>query len=82
MRHYLENSIPGVKVFLSCPIVRTDNKQANVTLRKLDQDMKSLENIIPNDNVDTYCLGKKGLHLNGKGCGRLAMNYISQMQCL
>ena len=31
--------------------------------------MKSLENVIVNDNIDGSCLGKGGLHLNPKGSG-------------
>ena len=39
-----------------------------------------LENVIQSNNVDASCIGRAGLHPNGKGSGRLAMNYISVMQ--
>ena len=67
---------------MSCPVIRLDNNKANKTLRELDEILKSLPNIITNDNVDTSCLGKRGLHLNPKGSGRLAMNYITFMKYL
>ena len=31
--------------------------------------MKTLENVIVNDNIDASCLGKAGLHLNRGGVG-------------
>ena len=75
--------LPTVKIFISCPTVRRDNSKANSVLRELDNKLKSLtKDIVINDNVDDSCLGKKGLHLNPKGSGRLAINYISLMRRL
>ena len=75
--------LPTVRVYLSCPTLRLDNRVVNDVLRDLDLKLKSLTcDIISNDNVDRTCLGKKGLHLNPKGSGRLAMNYIALMRRL
>ena len=82
LKIFIEKTLPNVNVYLSCPTIRSDNVRANSILRQLDERLKCLSNVIKNDNVDTMCLGKKGLHLNAKGSGRLAMNYISLMQCL
>ena len=82
LKTYIESILPAVSVFLSCPVLRLDDAQANLTLRHLGYEMKTLRNIIVNDNLDGSCLGKKGLHLNAKGSGRLAMNFISLMQRL
>ena len=79
---FIENILPTVKIFISCPVIRMDNAKANSTLRKLNQLLLSCSNSIINDNVDMSCLGKKGLHLNPKGSGRLAINYIALMRCL
>ena len=79
---YIQKILPSVKIFLSSPTVRTDNIQANMVLRQLYNKLKDLPNIILNENVDISCLGKKGLHLNPKGSGRLAINYISLMKRL
>ena len=63
--------------------MRLDNSKANLVLRKLSVWLKlSTNNVIVNDNIDGTCIGKKGLHLNAKGSGRLAMNFIALMQRL
>ena len=75
--------LPTVRIYLSCPTVRFDNFGANAVLRKVEEKLKSLFNdVILNDNVDRSCVGKKGLHLNPKGSGRLAINFISLMRRL
>ena len=75
--------LPGVKVYLSCPTLRFDNGLANSVLREVTEKLKlSFEDIIVNDNINRDCLGQKGLHLNEKGSGRLAMNFISLMRRL
>ena len=79
---FIVNVLPTVKIFVSCPVIRMDNDKANSTLRKLNQLLISCPNTIVNDNVDISCLGRKGLHLNPKGSGRLAINYIALMRCL
>ena len=82
LENYIKEVLPNVKIFLSCPVVRFDHAQANFTLRRLDQKLKSRGDVIINDNVDKSCVGKKGLHLNAKGSGRLATNFISLMRRL
>ena len=82
LKRYIEDTLPSVNIYLSCPVVRMDDSRANFVLRELDQKLKTLPNIINNDNLDITCLGKRGLHLNPKGSGRLAVNYISLMRRL
>ena len=82
LKQYIKKRLPNVNLFLSCPVVRFDNTKANSTLRQVDQKLKSMRNIIMNDNVDKSCVGKRGLHLNARGSGRLATNYISLMRRL
>ena len=80
---FINSILPETKVFTSCPVIRLDNKKANSTLRDLDTYLKnSCTDIIVNDNIDSSCLGKRGLHLNLRGSGRLAINYISLMRRL
>ena len=43
--------------------------------------MSSNLHVIDNDNISEYHIGKKGLHLNAKGTGRLVMNIISCIRC-
>ena len=83
LKCYIEEVLPGVNVIISCPSIRCDNMKANHTLRSLEEKLKaSTFKIVSNANIDGTCLGKKGLHLNNKGAGRLAINYISLMRCL
>ena len=79
---FIKEILPDVKIYHSCPILRTDNVRANAVLNKLNQILKDKPNSIHNENIDESCLGRKGLHLNPKGSGRLAINYISLMRRL
>ena len=82
LQKYIENNLPGGKVLLSSPIMRIDNKLANGTIKEINIALESLPNIILNNKIDAFCLGRKGLHLNRKGSGKLATNFISEMQCV
>ena len=72
---YAKYLVPGICVYFSGPIVRTDNNAANVKLTELN---KMLENggytVISNDSITNVHLGKKGLHLNNLGVKMFAMN--------
>ncbi len=82
LRTFIENNLPGGTVVISCPIMRTDNKLANSTIRAIAVAMDSMPNTILNNKINAFCLGQKGLHLNKKGSGKLALNFISKMQCV
>ena len=83
LKEFIESVLPSVKIFWSCPILRFDNMKANIVLRELSQWLKFFtKNVIDNNNLDGTCIGKKGLHLNAKGSGRLATNIISLMKRL
>ena len=78
LKNSIEETLPTTTVILSLPIMRMDNFQANNTLVKIRERIKSLNiKIINNDNISRDHLSKGGLHLNAKGLGRLAMNFIS-----
>ena len=83
LKMHIKLILPNVKIYLSCPVLRIDDAKANLTLRNFTNKLKSLNiDVIINDNVDVTCLGKAGLHLNPKGSGRLAMNFLSLMRRL
>ena len=82
LKIHIESVLPTCKVFLSCPIIRFDDAKAGLTLRLLGKKMKTREDVIINDNIDEHCLGKRGLHLNPRGSGRLAINFLSLMKRL
>ena len=80
LKTYILSQLPKAQVIISCPVLRTDNAKAQLTLKRLRDNVMKGENIIIHDNIDNSCLGKAGLHLNAKGTGRLAMNFISLMR--
>ena len=85
LKQYIENTLGECNVIFSLPITRTDNKKAQLTIKHLiertkDKDMKV--KCLFNSNIVENCLGKKGLHLNPRGVGRLAINLRSLIQKL
>ena len=77
LKTFIENSVKGINVILSKPILRIDIPKARITL---DQLCRKLENLniktLDNSNIADIHLGRKGLHLNGRGNGRLALNWL------
>ena len=83
LKHHIEQKVPGICVILSCPISRTDNGKARLTILRLVKKIKfSNVNYLCNVNVGENCLGVKGLHLNPRGVGRFATNLISLIRGL
>ena len=81
LKSFISSNLPTSKVIISSPVLRTDNGKAMLTLKNLNKLMKELKiNIIDNDNIKEQHLGRKGLHLNGKGTSRLAMNFIEMLK--
>ena len=81
LKKYVHNVLPDANVYLSTPTIRVDDQKANHALRDLTRTMiASCYDIIDNSNVVSEGVGKKGLHLNDKGSGRLALNYINLMK--
>ena len=80
LKDHIESILPYVKVYLSSPIPRYDNVKAGFVIHQIRTKLKDMENVIQNKNVDVSCIGRAGLHPNGNGSGRLAMNYISVMR--
>lgn len=83
LRSYIEDCLPETKVIISCPVLRTDNQKANRTLQEVDSKLKGSNfDLVVNDNITDTHLGKKGLHLNDKGSGSLAVNFINHIKRL
>ena len=77
LKHNIKSALPQSKVIISCPINRNDNGKASLTIRRLNHHLGDLEiNCVTNDNIESDCLIEDGLHLNTKGHGKLAMNFI------
>jgi len=80
---YIKNILPSVNITVSAPIIGSDNGKANLTIINLASLIqKSGMDTMDNSNIHCEHLGKKGLHLNGKGTGRLAMNTINLIRKL
>ena len=83
LKKHIQTKLPSSQIFVSCPVIRTDNAKANLTLHRLRNCIMDLgHDIIIHDNKDNSCLGKAGLHLNARGIGRLVMNFMSLMRRL
>ena len=83
LKDYVEKALPESVVIISHPIIRTDDIKADNILTNLREHLEVLNiNCIFNNNITKELLSKGGLHLNAKGCGRLAMNFISYIQHL
>ena len=56
-------------------------KRANLTIRNVNKYSSALQSeCIENDNISSQNLGQKGMHLNPKGKGRLALNFLKQIR--
>ena len=68
---------------ISCPINRYDNGKASLTIKRLNDHFKDLElDYISNDNIEDDCILEGGLHLNPKGNGKLAINFIRKFKSM
>ena len=82
LKQHIETILPATKVYLSCPILRFDNAKTGFNQYQLGSKVRLLDDVILNDNIDSSCLGRAGLHLNRKGSGRLAINFLSLIKRL
>ena len=83
IKSFIESELPTCKIIISTPTYRNDNAKCGLTIKHLCDHILNLNlDIVDNTNICGVHLGKRGLHMNGKGTGRLAMNIISCMQGL
>ena len=83
LKKMIEDQLPTCTVIFSTPVMRQDNTKANNVQSRLSTLLHhSNVAVVNNDNMDSQHLGKKGLHLNQRGQGRLALNFKSYLRCL
>ena len=85
LEKFIENTLDECKVFFSLPITRIDDKKAQATIKQVIDIAKETDikvKCLLNSNIIENCLGKKGLHMNPRGVGRLAINLRSMIQKL
>lgn len=80
---YIKQFLPAVNITISSPTIRADNGKANLTVINLTSLIRNSSlDMLDNSNIHCEHLGKKGLHLNGQGTGRLAINTINLIRKL
>ena len=81
LKSNISKQLPSCSIILSKPIVRHDDRKANLTIRNVNKHLSSLQSeCIENDNISSQHLGRKELYLNPKGEGRLALNFLKQIR--
>ena len=76
----IERETPSTKVTVSSLILRKDDDQLNRKVIKVNNSIRTFCNskgwdFISNDNIDSDCINRGGLHLNGRGVYKLACNF-------
>ena len=73
--------MPDCKVFILTPTLRSDNGKATLTVNQLTNHLLQLNiDIVDNRNIVSKHLGREGLHLNGSGSCRLAINFLERIK--
>ena len=69
-------------IFLQ-PTLRVDNGKEALTLHLLNEHFSEINlDVVNNSNIKVKHIGQKGVHLNPKGKGRLALNFIHKIRGL
>ena len=75
--------ISSCNVFMSTLINLYDDAKAQLTVTKVNELLMKMDiPLIENQNITCNQLGKKGLHLNQHGIGKLAINFIKTLRNL
>ena len=82
IKDFIKKRHPSCKVYISAPILRLDNKNANSILKRYVDKLKVVEekSVILHDNILSSHLNKDRLHLNSYGTIKLAQNFISRIR--
>ena len=75
LKAYIQKELMKCKITISTPIKLHDHGKASLTILHLSQKFKDLSiSFVYNSSIGAFSLSNGGLHLNGKGLGRLAIN--------
>ena len=81
MNRNISKQLSNCRIVLSKPTIRHDHGKANLTIRNVNKHLENLElECTDNNNINAEHLGKKGLDLNPKIKGRLALNFLKQLR--
>ena len=81
LKRFIEKTLLESKVVIPNLITRTDNGKASSTVIKTNEHLHGLlVETIGNGNISSDKLNKGGLHLNPRGLGKLAINFIRKIK--
>ena len=81
LKYNISKQLPNCRVIVSKPTIRIDHGKAKLTLRNVNKNLETLNlECIENGSISAQNHGRKGLHLNSKGKGRLALNFLNQIR--
>ena len=81
LKEYILSKCPNTKIVFSSLIVRLDDENAANVVAETNSKLLHLgADIVGNDNIQSNHISRKGLHLNGKGTTRLAINLINVLK--
>ena len=80
LKKLTEHTLSDSNFVISNLITRTDNGIASLRVIKTNEHLHGLQmSIIDNGNITSNELNKGGLHLNPRGLGKLAINFIRRI---
>ena len=83
LKEYIISKLPDCKLFFSSLIERFDDAKAQLSVLMTNKKLAHLGmEIINNNNIKQLHLGKKRLHLNPHGTGKLAVNFLKILKTL
>ena len=83
LKQCIKKNLPESKIIISNITERPDTGKAALSIKRFNKYLYSLHlDIVDNSNTDKENLGKKGLHLNLRGSGKLAINFIKKIKSL
>ena len=78
---FIEHNLWERYVVISNLITKTDNDKASLTVIKANEHLHHLQmDVIGNGNINSNELIRGGLHLNSRGFGKLAINFIRRIK--
>ena len=87
MRHpkgclrFIEHTLRESNVVISNLITKTDNDKASLTVIKTNEHLHGLQmDVIDNGNINSNEVNRGRLHLNSRGFGKLAINFIRRIK--
>ena len=83
LKSAITKTLPNCQVIFSQPTLRVDNGKAALNLHRLNEHFSELRlDVVNNSNIKVKHISQKGLHLNPKGKGRLALNFLHKIRDL